>query len=83
METAVRKATRLEYRPPKEKHLLSKAFSAYNIINAVINQCNSIKKSDIAESSLHRWYNYITRKKTERAFMDCKVFSYDIKCTMY
>ena len=25
METAVRKATRLEYRPPKEKHLLSKA----------------------------------------------------------
>lgn len=24
METAVRKATRLEYRPPKEKHLLSK-----------------------------------------------------------
>lgn len=28
METAVRKATRLEYRPPKEKHLQSK----YNVV---------------------------------------------------
>jgi hypothetical protein len=56
METAVRKATRLEYRPPKEKHLLSKAYSTFSMVAVVIKliPMNSTKEFDYTESSLYR-----------------------------
>jgi len=56
METAVRKATRLEYRPPKEKHLQSKyeATCAVHVLKQLTflhTKKKSTQEFDVRESS--------------------------------